>query len=126
VTLVGFAIGRRSEQLVARLTTPEERLWANRLLSRWGLLTIVLTRLVPLVAETVAILAGTSTLGWRRISLAALAGSFLPAMLYALTGAVVTSFQNGITTMVVASLVVAGLFWLAERWVKPRLAQGKR
>jgi membrane protein DedA with SNARE-associated domain len=107
---VGFAIGRRSEQLVARLTTPEERLWANRLLSRWGLLTIVLTRPVPLVAETVAILAGTSILGWRRISLAALAGSLPPAMLYALTGAVVTSFENGIATMVVASLVVVGLF----------------
>ncbi len=123
---MGFAIGRRSEQLVARLTTPEERLWANCLLSRWGLLTIVLTHPVPLVAETVAILVGTSILGWRRISLAALAGSLPPAMLYALTGTVVTSFENGIATMVVASLVVAGLFWLAERWVKPRLAQGKR
>jgi len=52
------------------------------------MLAILVTRPVPLLAETTAIVVGSSPLGWGRMALAALAGSFPGALLYALTGAV--------------------------------------
>src|SRR5678815_825922 len=56
----GFAIGRRG-----------------------GTLAIIVTRPVPLLAETVAIMAGASSMSWRAIILASIAGSLPPALLYA-------------------------------------------
>ncbi len=118
--LVGFAVGRRGGPLLSRLVSAEERERADRLLTRWGALAIVVTRPVPLLAETVVILAGTSPLGWGRAALAALAGSLPAALLYALTGALAASFQSSALVFGLV-LLVAGLFWLIGRWVEPRI-----
>jgi uncharacterized membrane protein YdjX (TVP38/TMEM64 family) len=118
--LVGFAIGRRGGPLLARLVPVEERRQADRLLIRWGMLAIIVTRPVPLLAETTAIVVGTSPLGWGRVALAALAGSVPSALLYALTGAVAASFLNG-ALVFGPVLLVASAFWLVGRWLEPRL-----
>jgi uncharacterized membrane protein YdjX (TVP38/TMEM64 family) len=110
-TLVGFSIGRRGGPLLARLVPPKERARADHILSRWGGLAIVVTRPVPLLAETVAIMTGTSPLGWRQASLAALLGSLPPALLYALSGASAVALTSGILVFGLV-LVVAGIFWL--------------
>jgi len=121
--LFGFAIGRRGGPLLRRIVTPEERARADRMLARWGTLAVIVTRPIPLLAETVAIMAGASPLGWGRMGLAALIGSLVPAVLYALTGASVANFQS--TSLIFGIvLVVTGSFWLAgrllERYVKAR------
>jgi uncharacterized membrane protein YdjX (TVP38/TMEM64 family) len=115
-TLFGFWIGRRGGPLLQRLVSEEERARANRLLERWGTLAIIVTRPIPLLAETVAIMAGASPLGWGRAALAALAGSLPPAMLYALTGATAGSFQNS-TLMFGFVLLITGLFWMVGRQI---------
>jgi uncharacterized membrane protein YdjX (TVP38/TMEM64 family) len=113
-TLFGFSIGRRGGRFFERLVTPEERARADDLLRRWGALAIIVTRPVPLLAETVAIVAGTSTLSWGRTTLAALAGSLPPALLYAITGAAAVNLQS--TTLVfVAVMLIAICFWIAGR-----------
>jgi len=116
-TLFGFWIGRRGEKLLDRLVPPAERERADRLLKRWGMLAIVVTRPIPLVAETVAIMAGASPLTWGRTALAALAGSLSPALLYALTGATAARFQNT-ALMFLFVLLITGIFWLAGRKVR--------
>src|SRR5205085_4569107 len=78
--VAGYAIGRRGEAFVARRVSPAERARADRLLGRWGVVAIVASRPIPLVAETVAIAAGAARIGAARVALAALAGS-LPAAL---------------------------------------------
>lgn len=112
--LLGFAIGRRSGRLLERLVTPAERARANNLIAGWGALAVVITRPVPLLAETVAIVTGASTLGWGRMALASFAGSLPPALLYALTGAAYKDFQ-GVVWMFGATLLVAGSFWLINK-----------
>ena len=120
--LFGFAIGRRGGRIFERLVTPEERARADELLRRWGMLAIIVTRPVPLLAETVAIVAGTSSLGWGRTMLAAFAGSLPPALLYAITGAAAVNLQN--TTLVfVAVILIAVCFWIVGRRVEPYLAR---
>lgn len=123
-TMFGFWLGRRGRRLLERLVHSEERERANNLLKRWGALAIIVTRPVPLLAETVAIMAGTSPMNWGRTALAALAGGLPPALLYALTGASARKFQN--TALVFAFvLLVAGFFWMVGRLLNPYLANGR-
>lgn len=112
--LVGFAIGRRGSVWLDRIVSTEERLRVEQMLQRWGALAIVITRPVPLLAETTAILAGASAMSWQRAMIASFAGSFPAALLYALTGAVAASFQNG-ALMFCLVLLVSGAFWLISR-----------
>lgn len=116
--LFGFAIGRRGGKFLDRVVTPAERSRANNLLARWGALAIIITRPIPLLAETVAIMSGTSSLSWGTVVLASLAGSLPPALLYALTGAAIANFQNT-AVMFGVVLLVAGLFWLVGRLLEP-------
>ena len=116
-TLFGFWIGRRGGKLLDRLVPPAERERADRLLKRWGMLAIVVTRPIPLVAETVAIMAGASPLTWGRTALAAMAGSLSPALLYALTGATAGRFQNT-ALMFLFVLLVTGIFWIVGRKIR--------
>jgi uncharacterized membrane protein YdjX (TVP38/TMEM64 family) len=122
--LFGFAIGRRGGGLLNRMVTLPEQERINQLLERWGTLAIVLTRPVPVLAETVAIMAGASALGWGQVAVAALVGSFLPALLYALTGAAVGNFQSA-TLMFLVVLLVTGSFWLIGRWLERKIEAGK-
>lgn len=112
--LVGFAIGRRGGKLLDRLVTPAERARADQILARWGALAVAVTRPVPLLAETVAIMAGASPLGWRRMALASMVGSLPPSLMYALTGAAVVNFQST-ALMFGAVLLATGSVWVVGR-----------
>ena len=79
-TLVGFALGRRGRGIVERVTTPAARARADRLLTRWGPWAVVSTRAVPVLAETVAVLAGTSPMRWSVAICAGAAGTAVPAL----------------------------------------------
>lgn len=120
---VGFAIGRRGGRTLSNVMSDGDRRRADRLLTRYGLLAIVVTRPVPLLAETVVILAGASPLGWRQAMLAALLGSLPGALLYAVTGAFAASFGSSALVFGLV-LVVAGLLWLLGRWVEVHRPNG--
>ena len=115
--LFGFWIGRRGGSLLARLVPEEERRRADALLQAWGDLAIVVTRPVPILAETLAILAGASPMGWGRLLVATLAGSLPAALLYALTGATARSLDS-VALVFTLVLLVAGLFWGVGRWLR--------
>ena len=104
---LGFAVGRRGERALGRIVGEEERSRAERLLRRWGVLAIVVTRPVPILAETTAFMAGASPLGWRTSLVAALVGSLPAAVLYAVAGALAASFATG--AVVFAVVIVLGL-----------------
>jgi uncharacterized membrane protein YdjX (TVP38/TMEM64 family) len=72
-----------------------------------------------------AIMAGASPMSWTSLTLAAAAGSLPPALLYALTGATVATFQS---TAVIFGLVllIAGVFWFTGRLLEPLLAKEGR
>ena len=68
-----------------------ERTQAERYLTRWGGWAIVLTRPIPILAEAVALLAGTLPLSACRVALYALIGHLLPCFGYAYLGACLRS-----------------------------------
>lgn len=122
--LLGFAIGRRGGPLLARVVPPEARQESEALLRRWGPLAIVVTRPVPLLAETVAVLAGTSSLGWGQVALAAALGALPSALLFAVAGA--TAGGVGTVWVFVAVGLVAACFWLVGQRLERSLVWGAR
>src|SRR5215211_3160528 len=74
-----YAIGRRGGRLLDRVVTVAERERASSVLARWGVLAIIVTRPLPLRAETVAIMAGASSMTWRALVVASVAGCVPPA-----------------------------------------------
>jgi len=114
---LGFVVGRRSTRLLERLVSPDEKARADQLLQRYGALAVVVTRPIPLLAETTAIMAGASPLGWGKMLGATLAGSLPPALLYALTGATSRSFGSG-ALMFGVVLVVTGVLWMLGKRVR--------
>ena len=115
--LLGFAIGRRGGPMLERLVPAEGRARVDRMLVKWGAVAIVATRPLPVLAETVAILAGASPISLKKLVLASLVGSLPPALLYALTGALAATFQNT-ALMFAVVMLVTGSFWLTSRWVE--------
>jgi uncharacterized membrane protein YdjX (TVP38/TMEM64 family) len=112
---LGFFLGRRGSGLIERLATPAEKARADALLARWGALAVVVTRPIPLLAETTAILAGASPMGWGRMLAASVAGALPASLLYALTGATTHRFSHGALAFAVV-LALAGVFyWLGRR-----------
>lgn len=118
---VGFAVGRGGSSSLHRFVPEDERRRADALLREWGDLAVVVTRPVPILAESVAILAGTSPLSWRRFLVAAAAGNLPAALLYALTGATAAHLDS-VFLMFGLVILVAALVWLGGR----RLRNGER
>lgn len=106
-TVAGFWIGRRGGRLLAMVVPPDERARADAILARWGMLAIVVSRPLPLLAETVMVLAGASALGWGRSMLAALLGSIPPCLFYAWAGAASIGMEGG--TIVFGLVIVLAI-----------------
>jgi uncharacterized membrane protein YdjX (TVP38/TMEM64 family) len=120
--LAGFALGRGSRGLVDRLVGERERQRGEQLLARWGLLAILVSRPVPILAETIVVLAGASGLRMVPVVLTALAGSVPEAVIYGLAGAAAASFGNQVLIWL-ALVALAGLTWLVMRRVERRATQ---
>jgi membrane protein DedA with SNARE-associated domain len=73
--------------MLERLAGPDQQARAIALLDRFGVWAIILTRPVPVLAETVAIMSGTGRLAWWQAACAGALGSLLPAVGYAAVGA---------------------------------------
>lgn len=115
-TLVGFAIGRRGGKLMDRSLSRQDRERADYLLRRWGGLAIIVTRPVPVVAETTAIIAGSTAMSWRMTLISSIAGSLPPALVYAIVGAKAISLNEGFLVFILG-ILLAAVFWLASRRV---------
>lgn len=123
---VGFGLGRFWSASLHRFVSAEERSRADALLAQWGELAVVVTRPVPILAESVAIFAGTSPLGWRRFLLAALLGNLPACILYAATGAAAARLDNALLIFGLV-IAVAALVWVAgSRLPDPSLRQRQR
>ncbi len=112
--LLAYAVGRRGGALLDRVVSPADRERAAALLDERGIVAIVATRPVPVVAETTAILAGAIGMPLGRFAWAAAAGALPPAVAYALAGAVAERFGAALVVFG-GVLALSALVWLAGR-----------
>lgn len=121
-TLLGYVLGKRGSSFLTRHVPLHSRERAQQLLQRWGLLAIIITRPVPLLAETTAILAGTSALRWTSVALAAAAGALPAAILYAAAGAATLKLQSS-AIIFAAVLAIAGVVWVTGHILQRHITQ---
>lgn len=109
--LTAFALGRAGTGVIRRMVTAAEHEYASALLEKWGVMAVAVTRPVPILAETVAILAGSSRLTWLQTAIAAALGSVVPAAVYAWAGAHARSVNQAVVFGGVIA-VTAILWWI--------------
>lgn len=108
---LGFTLGRRAHKVILRVMDKKDRRRASSFLARWGGLAIVVTRPVPVLAETFAIVAGTTSMSWPQLLGSSFLGLIPTTLFYAWTGTTAASLQNH-TPIFVVVLSTAGLAWL--------------
>jgi len=114
-TVAGHFVGRGSRPVVDRLLSADQQRRGAELITRHGLWAIFASRPVPVLAETVAILSGTTTaLRWWQVAVAGAAGNLVPAVAYAAVGSAASSSANGLV-VVLAVLFLAALVWVITR-----------
>lgn len=117
-TLLGgalaFWLGRRGAPWLMERISAVERERADRFFQRWGAMAVLLSRPVPIIAETIAILAGTTAMSWGRFLTSVLLGNLPPAILYAFAGA---SAKNASYSIAIFLILVgfAGGWWFLGR-----------
>lgn len=123
-SLLGFGLGRLGAKFAARKIPLSERMGFDALLQRWGVLAIVITRPVPIVAETVSMLAGTSSMRWSAYTFASLLGTLPTSVVYAYAGSGFrTNASSGQQIVVFAGVCLLGL---SGELLRRRLSQGRR
>ena len=114
--LIGYTLGRGGARLGPVDPVTIEK-WSAQLLRRGGFVSVIATRPVPMLAETTATVAGTVRMPLISFVPAAVIGSLVPAFLYALVGAGLSSWPQapliaGTTIGVVAAALIV------ERWIR--------
>lgn len=115
---VGYLLGIcGARRLLRRLLTDEESERAHDLLERYGGAAVIVTRPVPIIAETVAIVAGSTRMSALQFTIAALLGSIPASVIYAVAGAHSSSSSHPALVFGVP-VVVGSAYWLVAAIVR--------
>lgn len=93
-TLAGYALGRGLKRRIAAFVSPVQQEEASRLFKRWGYLILILSRPVPLLSESLSIVAGIQKMPIWAVFLSAITGSLPGAYVYAYYGFRSNEHQN--------------------------------
>jgi uncharacterized membrane protein YdjX (TVP38/TMEM64 family) len=112
---LGFELVRRYRQRAAKKIVSDEELERlARVFERHGMSVVVVTRALPVVMETMSVVAGLSKMSRSSFLLASLIGTAPIVVIYAYAGAV--SRQTGsLLPAVIMLIAVAGLGWIIYR-----------
>lgn len=93
----GFWLGRRSDGVMSRFLSEEDRNAASAFLHDWGEVGIIISRPIPILAESVAILAGTSSaVSWSKLIRCTLIGALPASFVYAWAGSQAVTLQSSL------------------------------
>ena len=110
----GRALGRHGQRRAGR---------GAELVERWGLGAVILTRPLPVLAESTLVAAATMGLPPVPVVLAAVLGAVPEAVLYAVAGNVAETYASA-AVVFVAAIVLAGAVWaVSARKARRREAQ---
>lgn len=112
---LGMLVGRFARGAFRRLVREAEYERASRLLERFGLLAIMATRPIPIVAETVTLVAGATGMPVGRCLLAATLGSLPSGIAYAWAGARDLSAPGGFIAFSGILLLSCATYLLGRR-----------
>ncbi len=117
--LVGFGIGNQGERAAQRWLGEAALSRANSFFQRHGMMAVIVSRPVPILAEAVTIIAGLSRMPAKKFFPAVLLGLLPTALIYAVAGAYALNFRSGLYVFL-AVLGLAGVVWVAGQFLLRR------
>ncbi|MDO7874761.1 VTT domain-containing protein [Hymenobacter sp. ASUV-10] len=119
---LGYGLGAGSARLTRRTAQAAATGAAGRLMRRHGPVLLVATRGIPMLAESLSLLAGHYRVGfWRSLLLSGL--GYLPlSILYAVCGAQARSPDQFLPAFGLSLLLSGACFLLGRYFLRPRLA----
>ncbi|MFN8393410.1 MAG: VTT domain-containing protein [Bacteroidia bacterium] len=95
-SLTGYWIGTRGEAAGRRWMGDEALRRAKVFFERHGMVAVVVSRPIPILAEAIGIIAGLSGMSLKRVILGSLLGLLPAAVLYAIAGAYAVDFNTSL------------------------------
>lgn len=111
---VGYYLGYKSSPMINKFITRQEQEQATHAMKKWGGLAVLISRPIPLMAESISIMAGVIQMPLQKFILAAVLGILPAAIIFAITGVYALEMKSGIWSFGVV-LLVAGIFWVIGR-----------
>jgi uncharacterized membrane protein YdjX (TVP38/TMEM64 family) len=121
---VGVLLGRSAGGLLSRRTVrrpPSVQTRGADLVRRWGLAAVVLTRPIPVLAESTLVAAAAMGVPPAGVIVAAVVGALPEAVLYAVAGDMAASYANG-AIVFVAVIALSAAAWAAGVRLETRRA----
>jgi uncharacterized membrane protein YdjX (TVP38/TMEM64 family) len=112
--VVGYSIGIRGERAGKRWLGDKSLARANSFFLNYGMMAVIVSRPIPILAEAVSIIAGISRMPARKFLLAAILGLLPTAVVYALAGAYALNLKSGLYAFL-AVIAIAGMVWALGR-----------
>jgi len=110
----GYWLGLKGQNAGQRFTGAASMAWANDFFSRWGLLAVIVSRPVPIMAEAVSIAAGMAGMKPGKLLFASALGLLPAALLYAIAGAYSLDLEGGLISFL-AVIALSGVTWLTGK-----------
>jgi uncharacterized membrane protein YdjX (TVP38/TMEM64 family) len=118
---IGFELARRYGRGASRwIVDPDEIDMLERQFARHGAAAVAITRALPIVMETMSIVAGLSSMRRSTFLLASIVGTLPVVLIYAYAGAVSRRIGS-IVPAVVILIAVAGVAWIWHRARRDRV-----
>jgi uncharacterized membrane protein YdjX (TVP38/TMEM64 family) len=119
-TYVGYWIGLRGEAAARRWMGETALQRAGAFFEKYGMLALVASRPIPILAEAVSIVAGLSGMKRGQLFLGAGLGLLPTALLYALAGAYAMDFNTGLYTFLAVFALSSIVFLIGRAKMKSK------
>jgi len=116
---LGYYLGKRSSKYIDRFFKPEEIEAGNRYFDKYGSWSVALSRAIPIISESVTVVAGTTRMPFRSFMVYAAIGQVVISVIYAVIGYSLVEWSGHIVTVVIV-LSTLLLTWLIAAWLKRR------
>jgi uncharacterized membrane protein YdjX (TVP38/TMEM64 family) len=112
--LAGYGIGIQSERTGKRWLGEESLARARVFFRKHGMIAIIVSRPIPIMAEAVTIIAGISGMPAKKFVSGVLLGLLPTAIVYAVAGAYALNLKTG-AFVFLSVMALAGIVWLVGR-----------
>jgi uncharacterized membrane protein YdjX (TVP38/TMEM64 family) len=121
---LGWWIGRRSAPWVNRMVGSADQRRASEWIARHGMGAVVISRSIPVLNETIAVMAGVTRLSLHRMLLASMLGSIPPSLIYAWAGSQAVEGNLGLWIAGFVFILAGAAWFLSFRMKQNKSVSG--
>lgn len=112
--LIGFGVGKYGGQWLENFFPTEKRTSTANFMEKWGVLAIIISRPIPVLAESVMLLAGTTKMSFFKIFWSTTLGIFPVVVIYTLVGVYAVEWQENLLIFSFVSFFAVMVFVISK------------